>query len=58
MAEQTWATQQLLALAAQTPQFKERALYLALAELSEEQQRRLKQAQGELDGRMWNPSKW
>ncbi|MCH5462420.1 hypothetical protein HC026_04065 [Lactobacillus sp. LC28-10] len=58
MAEQTWATQQLMALAAQTPQFKERALYLALAELSEEQQRRIKLAQGELDGRTWNPSNW
>lgn len=58
MAEQTWATQQLFSLAAQTPQFKEKALYLALAELSEEQQRRLEQAQGELDGRMWNPSEW
>ncbi|KRK96891.1 hypothetical protein FD04_GL001742 [Secundilactobacillus odoratitofui DSM 19909 = JCM 15043] len=58
MAEQTWATQQLLSLAAQTPQFKTRALYLALAELSEEQQRRLTIAQNELDGRTWNPSRW
>ncbi|GAX03321.1 hypothetical protein IWT140_00923 [Secundilactobacillus pentosiphilus] len=58
MAEQTWAAQQLLALAAQTPQVKERALYLALAELSEEQQRRIKLAQAELDGRTWNPSRW
>lgn len=58
MAEQTWATQQLLSLAAQTPQFKTRALYLALAELSEEQQRRLSIAQNELDGRTWNPSRW
>ncbi|GAW98971.1 hypothetical protein [Secundilactobacillus mixtipabuli] len=58
MAEQTWATQQLLTLAAQTPQFKEKALYLALAELTEEQQRRIDLAQGELDGRTWNPSRW
>lgn len=58
MAEQTWATQQLLTLATQTPQFKEKALYLALAELTEEQQRRIDLAQGELDGRTWNPSRW
>ncbi|GAT17782.1 hypothetical protein [Secundilactobacillus silagei] len=58
MAEQTWAAQQLFALAAKTPQFKERALYLALAELSEEQQRRIQLAQDELDGRTWNPSRW
>lgn len=58
MAEQTWATQQLLTLAVQTPQFKEKALYLALAELTEEQQRRIDLAQGELDGRTWKPSRW
>ena len=58
MAEQTWATQQLLTLATQTPQFKEKALYLALAELTEEQQRRIDLAQGELDGRTWKPSRW
>lgn len=58
MADDSWTVKQLMALADQTPQFKERSLYIALAELAETQQHRIELAQGELDGRMWNPSRW
>ena len=53
-----WVEAQLKELSKMSKQYEERAFYLALLDLVEEQQKRLIQSQGEVDGRTWNPSKW
>ncbi|GEL15190.1 hypothetical protein [Pediococcus cellicola] len=53
-----WVKQQLTTLATTSKHYEDRALYVALLDLVTEQQKRLVQSQGEVDGRTWNPSKW
>ncbi len=58
MADQQWLIDQLQALSQERAGFEERALYLATIKLVKEQQRRIDAAEGEIDGRSWNPSDW
>ncbi|KRN83691.1 hypothetical protein [Pediococcus ethanolidurans] len=53
-----WVKTQLEELSQSSKQYEDRAFYLALLALVKEQQQRLIQSQGEVDGRTWNPSKW
>ncbi|AMV60625.1 Hypothetical protein ADU72_1268 [Pediococcus damnosus] len=53
-----WVEKQLKELIKTSKQYEDRAFYLALSDLVQEQQKRLTQSQGEVDGRTWNPSKW
>jgi len=39
-------------------EYKERALLVAAKTLLLEQAKRIEQAHGELDGRMWSPENW
>jgi hypothetical protein len=39
-------------------EYKERALLVATKNLLLEQAKRIEQAHGELDGRMWSPENW
>ena len=39
-------------------EYKERALLVAAKNLLLEQAKRIEQAHGELDGRMWSPENW
>ena len=39
-------------------EYKERAMLVAVKHLLVEQSKRIEQAYGELDGRMWSPTGW
>ena len=43
---------------AEEKEYKERALLMAAKTLLLEQEKRIEQAHGELDGRMWSPENW
>ncbi|WP_298729542.1 hypothetical protein [uncultured Granulicatella sp.] len=43
---------------AEEKEYKERALLVAVKTLLLEQAKRIEQAHGELDGRMWSPENW
>jgi len=58
MTENQWLHDQITQLAQQQPQFTDRAFWLALADLVQEQDRRSDQLQGEIDGRTWRPDRW
>ena len=42
----------------ESKEYKERALLVAAKNLLLEQAKRIEQAHGELDGRMWSPENW
>ena len=42
----------------ESKEYKERALLVAANNLLLEQAKRIEQAHGELDGRMWSPENW
>lgn len=58
MSEQQWLIDQLRNLSDSSTRFKDRALFYATIQLVEEQQRRIEAAEGEIDGRSWDPSDW
>ena len=59
MTEQSqWLREQIEDLAVRQPQFTDRAFWLALSRLVQEQGRRQEQLEGEIDGRTWRPDRW
>lgn len=58
LAKEEWLESQLLALASESKDYKQKALMVAAKALLAEQQLRLQQAQGQLDGELWSPSQW
>ncbi|MCM0599675.1 hypothetical protein [Periweissella fabalis] len=58
MEEQAWLITILQDLLATSIKLEERAFYQGLIDLANEQIKRLDQSSGELDGRIWNPSRW
>lgn len=58
MEDEKWLLDQLATLSKTATAYQDRAFYAALAEMVKQQQRRLEQAQGELDGRLWQPANW
>lgn len=58
MENDQWVLNQIELLLKAEPQYQQRAFYRGLAQLVKEQQKRIEQSQGELDGRLWSPVKW
>ncbi|CAI2692487.1 hypothetical protein ERK14_02405 [Lactobacillus kunkeei] len=59
MASQNeWLDQQIEELKNDETSFKLLSFLDGIKDINEEQQKRLQQAQDELDGRMWSPDKW
>lgn len=56
--ESQWLLDQCDELVTNSEKYEERAFFQQLKILITEQDRRLTQAKGELDGRIWNPGKW
>ncbi|MFV0559406.1 MAG: hypothetical protein ACK5NA_01645 [Enterococcus sp.] len=53
-----WLEQQLENQIKQAAAYEDRALMEATKRLIEEQQRRITQLEGEIDGRLWNHKAW
>ena len=53
-----WLLNQIDELSARQNDYEKRALLLALKKVVSEQQIRIEQAQGELDGRLWDHDNW
>ncbi|CAI2638620.1 hypothetical protein AKUH3B110M_12090 [Apilactobacillus kunkeei] len=59
MASQNeWLEQQIEELKKDETSFKFLSFLDGIKDINKEQQKRLQQAQDELDGRMWSPDKW
>ncbi|WP_353989545.1 hypothetical protein ABVF11_07510 [Pediococcus argentinicus] len=58
MENNKWLQQQIETLRSKSDVYQEQAFFLALGNAALEQQKRIEQAEGELDGRMWNPRQW
>ena len=59
MASQNeWLDQQIEELKKDETSFKLLSFLDGIKDINKEQQKRLQQAQDELDGRMWSPNKW
>ncbi|CAH0416661.1 hypothetical protein KAR50_03580 [Periweissella fabaria] len=58
MEEQTWLITTIEDLLTSSTKLEDRAFYQGLKALANEQITRLDQSSGELDGRIWNPSRW
>ncbi|KRL98104.1 hypothetical protein [Liquorilactobacillus satsumensis] len=53
-----WLINQLDLLATQSKRYETRAFFMCMSECAAEQKKRLEQAKGELDGRLWSPKNW
>ncbi len=53
-----WLLQQIEALEAQETDYKNLALLSEMKNLVKEMHQRIELLQGEIDGRVWNPSDW
>lgn len=58
MDTQLWVEHELDVLISESKTYPDQAFYRELKQLFIEQYQRIEQLQGELDGRMWNPSQW
>lgn len=58
MDEQAWLLTTIKELENEAIGFNQRALLHGLHDVATEQLERIDQSSGELDGRIWNPSKW
>lgn len=58
MDEQAWLLTTIEDLLTHAITMEDRAFYYGLLALSKEQLKRLDDNSGELDGRIWNPSRW
>ncbi len=59
MASQNeWLNQQIEEMKKDETSFKLLSFLDGIKDINQEQQKRLQQAQDELDGRMWSPDKW
>ncbi|WP_283679003.1 hypothetical protein [Lentilactobacillus sp. Marseille-Q4993] len=53
-----WLLSQLKELESQQVSFVNKSILRQAGKIASEQSKRIEQAEGELDGRMWNPGKW
>jgi uncharacterized small protein (DUF1192 family) len=53
-----WLLQQIESLEAQETDYKNLALLSEMKKLIKEMDQRIELLQGEIDGRVWNPSDW
>ena len=58
MENNEWVLQQLETLTNNSSEYQQRAFYRGLAQLVQEQQKRIEQLQAEMDGSLWSPVKW
>ncbi|MFL2080210.1 hypothetical protein ACEN4A_00690 [Latilactobacillus sakei] len=58
MTNEEWLNQQIQMLKQQATTYEDQAFYEALVELNQALATRIEQRQGELDGRIWNATKW
>lgn len=59
MASQNeWLNQQIEEMKKDETSFKLLSFLDGIKDINQEQQKRVQQAQDELDGRMWSPDKW
>lgn len=58
MEQKEWMLSQIKDLQQKSTDYRQIALFQALEKLIQEQYKRMEQAQGEIDGRMWSPNKW
>ncbi|KRK16919.1 hypothetical protein MK904_03660 [Loigolactobacillus coryniformis] len=54
----SWLYQTVQQLAQDSAAYEERAFFQALSQLALEQEKRIAQAQGEIDGRSWDEKSW
>ncbi|KRL37301.1 hypothetical protein [Liquorilactobacillus uvarum] len=53
-----WLAQRLEELSFSSTDYKRRAFFKSMYLNALQQHKRIEQAQNELDGRLWNPSRW
>lgn len=53
-----WLIQEIDQLSSRQDDYEKRALLTSLKKVVFEQQKRIEQAQGELDGRLWDHNNW
>lgn len=58
MQTQEWMLEQVRGLEERSTDYRQKALFQEFAKVIEEQFKRIEQAQGEVDGRMWSPKEW
>ena len=58
MEEKNWLLAEIDTLLIQVNSYEEKALYVSLKKLIEEQYNRLEQLEGQLDGTLWSPKEW
>lgn len=58
MTDDQWLLDATKQLEEAATTYEERALYAQLADFIREQSRRLEQAEGELDGTLWDHQRW
>ncbi|MFD1430839.1 hypothetical protein [Lacticaseibacillus mingshuiensis] len=58
MSETEWLLSQAEALAANAEDYETRAKFVALSDFIRAQAQRLELAEGEVDGRTWDHSRW
>ncbi|MFC6169707.1 hypothetical protein [Loigolactobacillus jiayinensis] len=56
--DSSWLVQAAQRLAQDSSAYEERAFFQALSQLVLEQEKRIAQAQGEIDGRSWDEQAW
>lgn len=58
MDKEEWVLAELDSLFADSQDYKQKALLKATSQLIKEQFKRIRQMEGELDGKLWSPSNW
>ncbi|WP_018933154.1 hypothetical protein [Gracilibacillus lacisalsi] len=56
--ENEWMIQQLQQIFDQTDDYYQRTLIKATQDIIEEQEKRMDQMEGEMEGTIWSPRKW
>lgn len=58
MNHEEWMMEQIALLQEKSTDYRQKALFQEFAKLIKEQYKRIGQAEGEIDGRMWSPKEW
>ncbi|WP_057896980.1 hypothetical protein [Liquorilactobacillus oeni] len=57
-SKEEWLVEQLKLMANGQRKYEKRAILMCMSECAIDQKKRLEQAKGELDGRLWSPKSW